>query len=71
MAERDERGALHLPIREAPPVAAGLLRVRGVVRVTPHSPCEEVGPAQVRSYFDMKSSESESESNWLMMMMMM
>ena len=37
VAERDERGALSLPIDEAPPVTAALLRVRGVARVLPTS----------------------------------
>ena len=35
VAERDERGALSLPITEPAPVTAGLLCVQATVRVTP------------------------------------
>ena len=35
LAERDERGALSLPIHEPAPVAAGLLRVSGICLVAP------------------------------------
>ena len=35
LAERDERGALSLPIHEPAPVAAGLLRVSGTCLVAP------------------------------------
>ena len=37
VAERDERGALALPIGDPPPTTAGLLRVRGNVVVQPAS----------------------------------
>ena len=37
-AERDERGALALPIDAPPPVPAGLRLVRGVALVTPAAP---------------------------------
>ena len=37
VAERDERGALALPLAAEPPVTAALLRVRGVARVQPAS----------------------------------
>jgi len=37
IAERDERGALTLPVDSDPPVTAALLRVRGVARVRPAS----------------------------------
>jgi uncharacterized OsmC-like protein len=36
-AERDERGALAMPITDDPPVTAALLRVSGVARVRPVS----------------------------------
>ena len=36
-AERDERGAITLPITDEPPVTAALLSVRGVARVRPTS----------------------------------
>lgn len=35
VAERDERGALSLPITEPGPVTAGLIRVDGTARVSP------------------------------------
>lgn len=35
VAERDERGALTLPICDDPPITAGLLRVSGIVTVRP------------------------------------
>ena len=38
VAERDERGALALPMTATPPATAALLRVRGVARVRPASP---------------------------------
>ena len=37
LAERDERGALALPIRDAPPVSAALVRVSGTASVRPAS----------------------------------
>ena len=36
-AERDERGALTLPITQQPPASAALVRVRGVAIITPMS----------------------------------
>lgn len=44
VAERDDRGAIALPICEQPPVAAGLLRVRGTALVTAHA---SISPADV------------------------
>jgi putative redox protein len=35
VADRDERGAIHLPIRDKPSVTAALFSVRGVVHVMP------------------------------------
>lgn len=54
VAERDERGALHLPIQDAPPVPAGLTRVSGVATVATTGrsaggdTADQITPAQVQ-----------------------
>ena len=45
VAERDERGALALPMTDTPPVTAALTRVHGVARVRPVS--AEISAADV------------------------